>query len=74
MMAAAGALPSPYPPTTPLLPTADTAIVLGPVGAMLESNYFHAPPPPGHGRVRLFPCQPRLRAAAQTHRIEQVCD
>jgi hypothetical protein len=73
-MCGAGALPSPYRSPAPFSPAADTAIVLKPVGAMLESGYFHAPRPPTFRPVRLFPCQPRLHTAAQTHRIEQVCD
>jgi hypothetical protein len=41
---------------------------------MLESGYFHAPRQPAFSPVRLFPCRPRLHTAAQTHRIEQICD
>jgi hypothetical protein len=74
LMAGAGAVPSPYPARMPSSPAADTAIVLEPVGAMLESDYFHAPRQPAFSPVRLFPCRPRLHTAAQTHHIEQVCD
>jgi len=73
-MPAAGALPSPYPAPMPFAPAADTAIVLEPVGAILESGYFHAPREPAFRPVQLFPCRARLHTAAQTHRIEQVCD
>jgi hypothetical protein len=73
-MSGAGALPSPYPAPASVSPSADTAIVLEPVGAILESSYFHAPRRPAFQPVRLFPCRPRLHTAAQTHRIEQVCD
>jgi hypothetical protein len=73
-MPGAGASPSPYPAPSPSSPAANTAIVLEPVGAMLESSYFHAPRQPAFRPVRLFPCRPRLHTAAQTHRIEQVCD
>jgi hypothetical protein len=73
-MASAAAVPSPYPARMAPSPAADTAIVLEPVGAMLESGYFHAPRQPAFSPVRLFPCRPRLHTAAQTHRIEQICD
>ncbi len=49
----------------------DTAMTSEPLGAMLESNYFNAPPVPfAVGRV--FPCRLQLRVFDKT-RIAQSC-
>ena len=42
----AQAKPSPLEPQVIAISVDDTAIATGPTGALLESNYFNAPPPP----------------------------
>ena len=54
----AGAKAAPSPLAAPPLASlaADSAIYLGPSGAMLEADYFHAPKP-RYGVSRIFPCR-----------------
>jgi hypothetical protein len=70
----AGAQATPSPFAAPKVLDADTAIIAEPVGAMLEANYFRAPPPPTYSPVRLFPCRLRLHVATQTHKVVQSCE
>lgn len=49
------------------------ALYLGPVGAMLESDYFRVPEPPA-GAGRIFPCRVRLHAIGRTPRFAQTCN
>ncbi len=71
----AGAKSAPSPLATPRLASVatDSALYLGPTGAMLEADYFRAPQP-HYGASRLFPCQLHLRVAGSTRRIVQSCD
>ena len=44
-----------------LTPTSeDTAVLVGPAGAMLESDYFRAPRPDNSDSRRPFPCRLQL--------------
>jgi hypothetical protein len=61
------AMPSPYGTGRPAPAINDSAIYLGPAGALLEADYFHAPQP-RYGARRLFPCRPRLHIVAGTRR------
>ena len=70
--AGAKAAPSPLTPR-PASIAADSAIYLGPTGAMLEADYFRAPRP-RYGESRIFPCRAHLRIAVVTRRIVQSCD
>lgn len=68
---AAAAKPAPV--TAPRLTPSpeDTAMVLGPAGAMLESDYFRAPQTPVvSGRV--FPCRLQLQVFEKT-KLAQSC-
>lgn len=49
----------------------DLTIYTGPSGAMVESNYFRAPPAP-LGSSRIFPCRLQLRVFEKT-RLAQSC-
>ena len=69
----ATAKPSPFEPRVATIAADDDALYLGPVGAMLESNYFRAPEPPA-GASRIFPCRVRLRPIGRTPRFAQACD
>ena len=71
----AGAKAAPSPLAAPRLPsvTADSAIYLGPTGAILEADYFRTPQP-RYGASRVFPCRLHLRFAESTRRIVQSCD
>jgi hypothetical protein len=69
----ASALPSPYAISRPSTAINDSAIYLGPAGALLEADYFHAPQP-RYGAGRLFPCQLRLHTIEYTRRVGQSCD
>jgi hypothetical protein len=71
----AGAQAAPSRLTAPRLSSiaADSAIYLGPSGAMLEADYFRAPRP-RYGASRIFPCRLHLRIAESTRRIVQSCD
>lgn len=69
----AGAQAKLAPVETPRLTPApdDSAMVVGPAGAMLESGYFRAPQTPvAAGRV--FPCRLQLQAFDKT-RLAQSC-
>jgi hypothetical protein len=70
----AGAAPSPYDlkPDGPAVAD-ENALYLGPVGAMLESNYFGVPQPTA-GTGRVFPCRIRLHPIGNPPRFAQVCD
>ena len=69
-----GAFATPSPYATPRTPAAsDSAIYLGPAGAMLEADYFHAPQP-RYGARRVFPCQLRLHAVERVHSVVQFCE
>jgi hypothetical protein len=51
LSAPAQAKPSPLEPQRVIAISADdTAIATGPTGALLEANYFNAPPPPTSGQ------------------------
>jgi hypothetical protein len=70
----ATAMPSPLEPKKPGLAMVDEdALYLGPVGAMLESDYFGVPRPP-IGAARIFPCRLRLQAEDRDHIVAQICD
>jgi len=70
--AGAAAKPSPYAPP-PLRPAhSEDALYLGPAGAMLEADYFRAPPPQ-FGARRVFPCQFHLHVE-RASRLVQSCD
>ena len=71
----AGAKAAPSPLAAPRLASvaANSAIYLGPAGAMLEAVYFRAPQP-RYGASRLFPCRLHLRTAESARRIVQSCD
>jgi hypothetical protein len=66
------ATPSPYPGPRLAPGNDDTAIYLGPSGAMLEADYFNMPRPRS-GPTRIFPCQMHLRAE-RAQQIVQSCD
>jgi hypothetical protein len=67
------ATPSPY-KTGRAAPAAnDSAIYLGPAGALLEADYFRAPQP-RYGARRLFPCRLRLHIVAGMRGVEQSCE
>ena len=74
----AGAKAAPSPLAAPRLASiaADSAIYLGPSGAMLEADYFRAPTPHNgdYGASRIFPCRVHLRVAESNRRIVQSCD
>ena len=67
------AIPSPYATGRPSPAVTESAIYLGPAGALLEADYFHAPQP-RYGARRLFPCRPRLHIFVATHGFEQSCE
>ena len=72
----AAAMPSPFEPKAAarlLRRVDDDALYLGPVGAMLESDYFRAPEPPA-GAGRIFPCRVRLHVFGRPPRFAQACD
>jgi hypothetical protein len=69
----AAATPSPFEPRPAAPAIDDSPLYLGPVGAMLESDYFRAPQPPA-GAGRIFPCRLRLHAISREPRFAQVCD
>jgi hypothetical protein len=69
----ATANPSPFEPSAATTAADDDALYLGPVGAMLESDYFRAPEPPA-GASRVFPCRVRLQPIGRTPRFAQACD
>jgi hypothetical protein len=73
LCAGAKAAPSPLPAPRPASVATDSAIYLGPTGAMLEADYFRAPQP-RDGISRIFPCRIHLRVAESTRRIVQSCD
>ena len=50
----------------------DDALYLGPIGVMLEADYFRVPRQAGGGRV--FPCRFRLQTEAQSTRFTQSCE
>jgi hypothetical protein len=50
----------------------DNALYLGPIGAMLESDYFRVPRHAGGSRV--FPCRFRLQVEAPGARVTQSCE
>jgi hypothetical protein len=70
----AAATPSPYDlnPDGPAVAD-ENAFYLGPVGAMLESDYFGLPQPTA-GAGRVFPCRIRLHPIGNQPRFAQVCD
>jgi opacity protein-like surface antigen len=51
----------------------ESVLYLGPVGAMLESDYFRVPQPPA-GAGRVFPCRVRLHAIGRKPGFTQACD
>ena len=67
------ARPSPYGAARPAPAINDNVIYLGPAGALLETDYFHAVQP-RYGARRLFPCRPRLHLVARTRGVEQSCE
>ncbi len=69
----AAAIPSPFESRVAAPAVDDDALYLGPVGAMLESDYFRVPEPPA-GAGRIFPCRVRLRPIGRTPRFAQACD
>jgi hypothetical protein len=69
----AAAMPSPFEPKAAVSAVDDDALYLGPVGAMLESDYFRAPEPPA-GAGRIFPCRVRLHVFGRPPRFAQACD
>ena len=73
LCAGAKAAPSPLAAPRAASIAADSAIYLGPTGAMLEADYFRAPQP-RYGESRIFPCRLHLRIAVSTRRIVQSCD
>lgn len=71
LAAAAQAKPAPIEPPAKTLAPEDTAISVGAAGALLESDYFRAPPQPSvAGRV--FPCRLQLQVFEKTQ-LAQAC-
>jgi hypothetical protein len=53
-------------------PPEESAMLVGPAGAMLESDYFRAPPAPIAAR-RVFPCRLQISVFDKT-RLAQSCN
>ena len=51
----------------------EDALYLGPIGALVESDYFNVRQSPAGGS-RVFPCRPRLHGQPRTAAFAQVCD
>jgi hypothetical protein len=69
----AAAMPSPYRAGRSAPSINDSAIYLGPAGALLEADYFRAAHP-RYGARRLLPCGSRLHLAAPPQDVERSCD
>lgn len=72
LQAAAHATYAPVPPQRLTSPPDESAMLVGPVGAMLESDYFRAPPAPTAAR-RIFPCRLQLSVFDKT-RLAKSCN
>ena len=68
----AQAKPAPVETQTVAMLSEDSTIDSGPSGAMLESNYFHAPQSP-HASGRVFLCPLQLRVFDKT-RLARACN
>lgn len=74
LVSSAAAKPSPFEVKGALPPTVDDNVLyLGPVGAVLESDYFGLPQSlTGAGRI--FPCRVKLHVIDRGPRFVQACD
>ena len=70
---AAMAVPSPYSAPRLSQPADESALYLGPVGALVEADYFRVPEPT-YGTTRIFPCRLRLHIAERDHHVVQSCE
>jgi hypothetical protein len=69
----ATAKPSLFEPRAAMPAVEDDALYLGPVGAMLESDYFRGPEPQA-GAGRIFRCRARRHADGSSPRFARACD
>jgi hypothetical protein len=69
--AAVQAKPAPVERQPKVLAPEDSAMVTGPIGAMLESDYFRAPQTPS-AATRVFPCRLQLRVFDKTQ-LARAC-
>ncbi len=58
--ASAQAMVAPQQNAALVVTSSDSTILAGPAGALLEANYFRAPPSPST-RNRVFPCRLQMR-------------
>jgi hypothetical protein len=73
LCANAAAKLAPFDPEPQRSTMTDDALYLGPIGAMMESDYFNVPRARA-GDSRVFPCRPRLQAQSHSTQIVQTCE
>jgi hypothetical protein len=73
LSAAAQAKYAPVETLRPTVPPDESAMLVGPAGAMLESDYFRAPPQPQQHSSDSNVCRLQLRVFDKTE-LAQSCD